>query len=103
MLLLLSILSSGLVQMESFWSQNLDLIYHSDGFRGCIGQQFAMVELCVSIAIILKEHKIELALEGDDSSIVTEDDKKLKWEAARDHAFYQLSGGIKFNDATVSR
>ncbi|KAF3010114.1 hypothetical protein E8E14_000853 [Neopestalotiopsis sp. 37M] len=63
----------------------------SDGPRGCIGQRFAMVELCVSLAIILKDHNIELAVDGED------DGEGSKWKAARDHAFRQLSGGIQYN------
>jgi len=68
----------------------------SDGPRGCIGQRFAMVELCVSLAVMLRDHNIELAVDGDDGTM-TEIDRKRKWEAARDHAVHQLSGGIQFN------
>ena len=67
----------------------------SDGARGCIGQRFAMVELCVTLARILKECSIELAIPttGADSL----ESKERSWGAARDHAMYQLSEGIIYN------
>lgn len=66
----------------------------SDGPRGCLGTRFAMVELCVSLAVILKHHKIELAIGGSSGN---PEDKKRRWEAARDNAVHQLSGGIQYN------
>jgi cytochrome P450 len=44
----------------------------SDGPRGCIGQRFAMVELCVSLAMILKDHRIELAATSGDETETAE-------------------------------
>ncbi|KAI3339395.1 cytochrome P450 [Ustulina deusta] len=68
----------------------------SDGPRGCIGQRFAMVELCASLALILKNHSIELVAPGSgDPNVTTNSRHGL--EQARDHAIHQLSGGIMFN------
>ena len=47
----------------------------SAGFRGCLGKKFAQVEFCTLIAILLKEHSIELV--GEDG---------MGWEAVRDEA-----------------
>ena len=68
----------------------------SDGPRGCIGQRFAMVELCASLAMLLRSHSIELAVGAEGGNDSTEE-KRRKWEAARDGAVYQLSGGILYN------
>ncbi|KAI1172267.1 cytochrome P450 [Nemania sp. FL0916] len=68
----------------------------SDGPRGCLGQRFAMVELCVSLALILKSHSIELVVPGSgDSSGMSENSHGF--EKAKDHAVHQLSGGIMYN------
>ena len=66
----------------------------SDGTRGCLGQRFAMVELVVTLARILKDHSVELAVDasgGDNAKT-----KKRKWEEARANARFQLSGGIVY-------
>lgn len=49
----------------------------SDGSRGCIGQRFAMVELCVSLAAIMKDHNIDVV--------------------AGENMAHKLSGGIVYN------
>ena len=67
----------------------------SDGGRGCLGQRFARVELCVTLARILKNHSVELAVGADDKDDL--ETKRRKWEAARAHAEYELSGGIIYN------
>lgn len=63
----------------------------SDGPRGCIGQRFAMVELCASLALILRHYTVELATTSSDG------DEGNKTQQARDRAIHQLSGGIMFN------
>ncbi|KAI1081645.1 cytochrome P450 [Whalleya microplaca] len=68
----------------------------SDGPRGCIGQRFAVVELCASLAMILKHQNIELAVNNDNEN-ETAEDRRRRWETARDDAIHQLSGGIAFN------
>jgi cytochrome P450 len=67
----------------------------SDGPRGCLGTRFAMAELCASLSVILKGHSIELAVSGDEGGDPA--DKKRRWQAARDNAIHQLSGGIQYN------
>lgn len=64
----------------------------SDGPRGCIGQRFAMVELCASLALILRHYTIELAAASSD-----ECEENKTQQAIRDRAIHQLSGGIMFN------
>ncbi|KAI0537506.1 hypothetical protein GGR58DRAFT_344230 [Xylaria digitata] len=68
----------------------------SDGPRGCIGQRFAIVELCASLALILKSHSIELVVPGNgDPGVISDNNHGL--EQVREHAIHQLSGGIMFN------
>lgn len=38
----------------------------SGGFRGCLGRKFAQVEFCTLMAVLLKDHSIELVPEGGD-------------------------------------
>ena len=54
-----------------------------------------MVELCATLARILKDHCIELAVNTDDRDSLSM--KGCKWRAARDEAIFQLSGGIVYN------
>ncbi|KAI0472505.1 cytochrome P450 [Xylaria cf. heliscus] len=68
----------------------------SDGPRGCIGQRFAMVELCASLALILRQYNIELATTGSDGANILENDGNAS-QQVRDRAIHQLSGGIMFN------
>lgn len=43
--------------------------------------------------MVLRRHSIELAVrDGSDP-----EDRKRRWEAARDHAVHQLSGSIQYN------
>jgi hypothetical protein len=55
-----------------------------------------MVELCASLALILKNNNIELVVPGTgDSSGRAENSPGFK--QAKEHAIHQLSGGIVFN------
>lgn len=36
----------------------------NSGFRGCLGRKFAQVEFCTLIAVVLKDHSIELVSEN---------------------------------------
>ena len=68
----------------------------SDGSRGCLGQRFALVELCAQVARIFNEYSVELAVdtvrEGMRKEVVKEE-----WERARVKAAYELSSGVKFH------
>lgn len=62
-------------------------ISFSGGARECIGKRFAQVELCAVLAKVLKEGRVELAVGRDG------------WEAARERAVNELSGGVGFGMA----
>lgn len=58
----------------------------SDGGRGCLGRQFAMVELCAQIVGIFSEWTVELI-----------EDEHTGWEGARRKAEKILSSGVGFD------
>ena len=66
----------------------------SDGHRGCLGKRFALVELVATVTRIFSEHSVELAIDchGDAS----EQDRRTKWEEARQEAEHEMSAGVKF-------
>ncbi|KAL8861937.1 MAG: hypothetical protein Q9178_001807 [Gyalolechia marmorata] len=59
----------------------------SDGARGCLGRQFAMVELCAQLVGIFSEWSVELVVE----------DEKSGWEGARARAERTLSEKVVFD------
>ena len=67
----------------------------SDGARGCLGQKFAIVALYFTLARILADHTVELAIEPSNADRLQ--DKQRKWEEARRNARFQLSGGVVYN------
>ena len=67
----------------------------SDGGRGCLGQRFARVELCATLARMLRDHSAELAVDSTEAD--DHETRKRKWEAARAQAEYELSGGVIYN------
>ena len=68
----------------------------SDGSRGCLGQRFALVELCAQVARIFNEYSVELAVDTVQEGM-REEDVKMEWEKARLKAAYELSSGVKFH------
>ena len=58
----------------------------SDGGRGCLGRQFAMVELCAQLVGIFSEWRVEL--------IVNENER---WEEAKRRGEEALSSGMTFD------
>ncbi|KAL8917288.1 MAG: hypothetical protein Q9172_005914 [Xanthocarpia lactea] len=60
----------------------------SDGARGCLGRQFAMVELCAQLVGIFSEWSVEL---------VVEDEEESGWEGARARAERTLSEKVVFD------
>lgn len=58
----------------------------SDGGRGCLGRQFAMVELCAQLVGIFYKWNVELV-----------EDERTGWEGARRRAEEILSKGVVFD------
>ncbi|KAL9100068.1 MAG: hypothetical protein Q9163_004509 [Psora crenata] len=58
----------------------------SEGGRGCLGRQFAMVELCAQLAGIFSDWSVELVQDGT-----------LGWEGAKVRAEQVLSEGVVFD------
>ncbi|KAI4172211.1 MAG: hypothetical protein LQ346_008643 [Caloplaca aetnensis] len=62
----------------------------SDGARGCLGRQFAMVELCAQLVGIFAEWSVELVVKDDDEA-------SGGWEGARARAERILSEKVVFD------
>ncbi len=58
----------------------------SDGARGCLGRQFAMVELCAQLVGIFSNWSVELV-----------EDETSGWEGAKARAEQILSEGVVFD------
>ncbi len=66
----------------------------SDGHRGCLGKRFALVELVAMVTRIFSEHSVELAI--DCTADASEQDRRTKWEEARQEAEHEMSAGVEF-------
>lgn len=53
------------------------------GFRACLGKKFAQVEFYCLIAVLLKDHSVELVQE-----------RGMVWEQARDQTFKELDNRV---------
>ena len=66
----------------------------SDGSRGCLGRQFALVELCAIITRLFREHSVELVVK-DQGLETTRLNKRALWQEARRRAEMEMSNGIE--------
>ena len=68
----------------------------SDGSRGCLGQRFALVELCAVVARIFSEYSVELDVDNIEKGM-PEEDIRAQWESAKLKATREMSSGVEFN------
>lgn len=68
----------------------------SDGGRGCLGRQFAMVELCAQLMRIFAEYSVHLVVEGRGATAGGAEGTKA-WEEVRRRAEDQMSQGVVFD------
>ena len=56
----------------------------SEGFRACLGRRFAQVEILAALAVVYKEHSVELYVDEDERvQGMSQADRDGSWEAAR--------------------
>jgi cytochrome P450 len=57
----------------------------SEGFRACLGRRFAQVEILAGLAVIFKEHSVELLPEESEESVkaMSKGDRDEIWHQAR--------------------
>lgn len=68
----------------------------SDGGRGCLGRQFALVELCAQLTRIFNEYSVELVAEATEDR-VGKATRKEGWREARRRAEDTMSRGVVFD------
>ena len=68
----------------------------SDGSRGCLGKNFALVELCCVVTRIFKDYTVELALDGTSEEQYDDIQRTQCLKKARKMVEHQLSADVGF-------
>jgi cytochrome P450 len=70
----------------------------SDGYRACLGRRFAQVEVLATLAVILQNHSVELAVDQwatDEEMIAIDEDARVEvWEKAAERARKLMQDGL---------
>lgn len=70
----------------------------SDGYRACLGRRFAQVEVLVTLAVILQNYSVELAVDQwatDEEVIAMDEDARVEvWQKAAEHARDLMLNGL---------
>lgn len=67
----------------------------SGGSRGCLGNQFSLVEICAVLARLFKYFSVELAVEGLTPNS-SEQDKKSGWQESKRRAETAMASDVVF-------
>jgi cytochrome P450 len=63
----------------------------SDGHRACLGRRFAIVEMVATLAILFREHSVELVI--DSFLDKAQGDEEVAWRAARAQSLWSTDQG----------
>ncbi|KAL2431202.1 Cytochrome P450 monooxygenase [Exophiala dermatitidis] len=70
----------------------------SDGYRACLGRRFAQVEVLATLAVILQNYSVELAVDqwaSDDEVIAMDEDARVEvWQKAAERARDLMLNGL---------
>ncbi|EXJ88924.1 hypothetical protein A1O3_01988 [Capronia epimyces CBS 606.96] len=70
----------------------------SDGYRACLGRRFAQVEVLATLAVILQNYSVELAVDQwatDEQVIAMDEDGRVEvWQKAAEHARDLMLNGL---------
>jgi cytochrome P450 len=56
----------------------------SEGFRACLGRRFAQVEILAALAVVYKDHSVELFVDEEDQvQRMSQSERAEKWDVAR--------------------
>ena len=70
----------------------------SDGYRACLGRRFAQVEVLATLAVILQNYSVELAVDQwatDEEAIAMDQDARVEvWQKAAQRARHLMATGL---------